>query len=329
MDSSTERRAQRLARWYPSTWRDRYGEEFVELLRSEIEERPHSAGRTLNVAMSGSFARLQVAGLAGDVLADEDQARASFSVLGVSLSVFLLFGIGIWAQLAIGWQWSAPDNQPTVWSMVAMSVSVAALACLGLLAAVPVIWSIARNALRRHSVLRAPALLFIASAAVLFIGGRHFGNGWPGTGGHPWAHQGLVPGGVAAFSWASTLSVTSYWAHPAALLHFPAAEVLWMAVSPLAVIGVTVASVKIIRRLDLSEKVIAYEAQIVRVACVAMLGLFAGGLGWLADGGPGPRNLFHAGAIDYVGLGAMATSLVIAIVAAERVRSRPRLAAHN
>ena len=39
-------------------------------------------------------------------------------------------------------------------------------------------------------------LLQADPAAVTFAGGRHFGNGWPGTG----AHRGFVPGGLAAFS---------------------------------------------------------------------------------------------------------------------------------
>ena len=45
-----------------------------------------------------------------------------------------------------------------------------------------------------------------------------------------------MPAGVAAFSWAATLSVSSYWAHPAALAAFPAGEIAWMAVSPLALV---------------------------------------------------------------------------------------------
>ncbi len=40
-------RAARLLRWYPRAWRERYGEEFAELLIDEMEERPRSAGRTL------------------------------------------------------------------------------------------------------------------------------------------------------------------------------------------------------------------------------------------------------------------------------------------
>jgi len=45
-------RAQRLLRWYPKAGRDRYGAEFTELLISDIQERPRSARRTLDVAMA-------------------------------------------------------------------------------------------------------------------------------------------------------------------------------------------------------------------------------------------------------------------------------------
>jgi hypothetical protein len=49
----TERRARRLLRWYPEAWRRRYGEEFVELLIADIEERPRSRRRTLDLALRG------------------------------------------------------------------------------------------------------------------------------------------------------------------------------------------------------------------------------------------------------------------------------------
>lgn len=55
-----ERRAQRLVRWYPRDWRRRYGEEFTQLLADDIEERPRSWRRTLDVAQSGLTARVTV-----------------------------------------------------------------------------------------------------------------------------------------------------------------------------------------------------------------------------------------------------------------------------
>ena len=151
----------------------------------------------------------------------------------------------MWSQLTTGWQWSAPGTAAVTVAMLAMSAAMLALFALAVLAVLPVAW---RVAAARAQGLRGPSALFLAGLAVVFVGGRHFGNGWPGTGGHPWAHQGLVPGGVAAFSWASTLSVSSFWAHPAALAAFPAAELAWMALSPLAVAGAVTGAATVVRR---------------------------------------------------------------------------------
>src|SRR6202046_500611 len=59
------RRADRLLRWSPRPWRDRYGAEFTELLIADISERPRSPRRSLDVMRGGIRARLADAGLAG------------------------------------------------------------------------------------------------------------------------------------------------------------------------------------------------------------------------------------------------------------------------
>src|SRR6202021_413611 len=59
------RRADRLLRWYPRPWRDRYGAEFTELLIADIDERPRSPRRSLDVARGGIRARLAAAGPPG------------------------------------------------------------------------------------------------------------------------------------------------------------------------------------------------------------------------------------------------------------------------
>lgn len=64
-ESDAARRAGRLLRWYPRVWRDRYGEEFAELLIADIEERPRAVGRTVDVILGGFVARLSAAGLCG------------------------------------------------------------------------------------------------------------------------------------------------------------------------------------------------------------------------------------------------------------------------
>lgn len=306
------RRAHRLLRWYPKQWRARYEDEFMELLVADLEERPHSWHRTLDIARGGLVARSASAGLGGHPLDPADGQRRSLVAIGGALSVFLVFALAIWAQLTIGWQWSPPSTGATSLAMFVMSGAIVVLAALCLAAAVPVMWSVAQQLWRRRaSDLLLPLLLAVAGTAVLVVGTHHFANGWPGTGGHAWGRQGIVPGGVAAYAWASTLFVTSYWAHPAALGGFPPGEVVWMVVSPLALVAVLVGLAKVMRRLHLSPRVLRFEKRLISAATLAMAAFFTGAGMWVFDGGPGPRNLFHIGAIDLIDLGALALAIVV------------------
>jgi hypothetical protein len=315
------RHASRLLRWYPETWRSRYGEEFAELLIADIFERPRSRTRTADVVRGGIVARLAAAGLCGCTLEASAQVRASLTSLGCCVAIFMGFGAAMWSQLAIGWQWSAPDTAATTVAMVVMSAAMLAFAVLAVAATVPVLWIAGSSLVRgRHPGLLGSAALAVACAVIMFVGGRHFGNGWPGTGGHPWARQGLVPGGVAAFSWASTLFVSSYWAHPSALASFPAAELAWMALSPLAVAGLVGGAVSLVRRTEFSARVLDFETRLGAAACATMAVFLTGCCAWILDGGPGPRNLFHVGAIDTAGTVVMTIALVAAWQAARTAR---------
>jgi hypothetical protein len=323
LDSATAgRRAERLLRWYPKSWRKRYGDEFVELLAAEYLERPRSWGRKANVAWSGIVARLTDVGLTSHSLEPSHQIRASLASLGCALAVFVAFGAAMWSQLTVGWQWARPDTIGTRAAMLVMSAALLLYLVLGSLAAIPLaVVIVGRMARRRAPGLVRPTLLLLTGSALLVVGARHFGNGWPGTGGHHWAHQGLVPGGAAAFLWASTLSISSYWVHPAALLAFPAPEVVWMVVSPLAMVCVVTGASKIVRRLEASARLLQYERQLGRVAAYATGVFMVGSCFWIVDGGPGPRDLFHAGAIDVAALIAMATTSLVALRAHHRAHS--------
>jgi hypothetical protein len=315
------RRAGRLLRWYPKAWRSRYGEEFTELLISDISERPGSWARTADIARGGIVARLAGAGLCGCGSDPSGQVRASLVSLACCVTIFLGFGAALWSQLTIGWQWSEPDTGATIAATVVMSVAMLAFGILALAAALPVAWSVmSRIRRRRPAGLIGPLMLFGAGTVIMVAGARHFGNGWPGTGGHPWAAQGLVPGGVAAFSWASTLSVSSYWAHPAALAGFPWTEIAWMALSPLAVAGAVGGAAVLIRRTDLSPGVLRLEARLGSAACATMAVFLAGCCVWIAGRGHGPEQLFHAGAIDVAGAVTMAIALVVGRQAVRQAR---------
>jgi hypothetical protein len=307
-------RAARLLRWYPAAWRIRYDEEFTELLIADIRERPRSAARTLDVARGGIVARLADAGLAGLPVraatapgARDRQARAGLASLGCAAAVFLGFGAALWSQLTIGWQWAAPASGTATVATVVTSAAMLAFLALGAAAALPAACAVAVQAVRRpRRALTVPAALLITATTLLFVGGRHFGNGWPGTGGH----RGLVPGGLAAFEWATSLSVSSYWAHPGALAAFPAAELAWMAVSPIALACAVAAAATLVRRTEFSPRLLAFEARLGTVACAVMAVFLAGCSCWVATGGQ--RSLFHAGLIDVAGVTMMALAFGIA-----------------
>lgn len=280
----------------------------MELLIADIRERPGSVARTLDVARGGIVARLTGAGFCGF-----PPAGASLGAFGVCVTVFAGFGAAMWSQLLVGWQWARPGTASTA-AVVVMTAALLVLAVLAVLAAVPVIGA-ARG--QRSWRLARPATVAVAGLAVLVVGTRHFENGWPGTGGHAWAH--VVPGGVAAFAWAATLFVTSYWAHPAALASFPAPEVAWMAVSPVALVCVAGGAVVLVRRLELSPRVLRFEARLGAAAWLTMAGFLAGGALWL--GGGHPAAPFRPGAIDIAGLVAMTATLALARRPARQVRT--------
>lgn len=335
------RRAARLLRWYPEPWRDRYGAEFTELLISDISDRPRSSARTLDVARGGIVARLARAGLAPvpfraggrDPAAPGQHVTASLAALGCSLAVFLAFGAAMWSQLVIGWQWSAAPggaapggapvlSRPAAFATVVTSVTMLALLAIALLAVLPIVVTVAaRFAKRRHDRLAVPAIAALTAATALFIGGRHFGNGWPGTGGQ---HGGLVPGGLAAFEWATSLSVSAYWAHPAALAAFPAPELAWMALSPFALTAAVASAVAATRGAGLTPRVLVFETRLAVAACAVMAVFLAGCCCWVATGGQ--QSPFHAGRIDLAGVGMLALALATAVQAARAASFRLRLA---
>jgi hypothetical protein len=127
---------------------------------------------------------------------------------------------------------------------------------------------------------------------------------------------------VAAFGWALTLSVTSYWAHPAALLAFPAAELAWMVISPAALAVMAAGLARLVRRLDLPPRLLRYQARLGQLAAAGMAVFLAGAASWVLAGQHGPGTLFRPGAIDVAALAAMALALAVGWHALRRTAAR-------
>lgn len=310
--SDPRSRAERFLRWYPAEWRSRYGNEFEELLVSDISERPRCPRRTFDVAVGGLMARGAEAGLVGPGARSSRQAQRSLVTSGCAIAVFMVVAISMWSQLNVARSWSAPATSDTRTALLIMTVAL--FSCLGitLVGAVPVAWELAGAICQpRGREIRRPALLFCAGIALLVAGGLYFRHGWVRSGLQSWGHHVVGHDVAVSFLWASTVTVSSYWAHPTILLSFPLAEIGWMAVSPLAIIASLVGAAGTMRRLDLSPRTLKFATYTVRAASVGLALFLFATLLWLIDGGPGPNDLFQAGTVDLIGVGAMVITLGI------------------
>ena len=97
-----ETQAARLLRWYPRTWRSRYGEEFAELLIADITEQARvPTARTLDVARAaahpGPSSPRPGSPATGrsNPIRTVRRARSSLAWLACSLAVFLGFGVAM------------------------------------------------------------------------------------------------------------------------------------------------------------------------------------------------------------------------------------------
>lgn len=315
-----ERRAERLVRCYPKVWRARYGQEFVQLLVDEMTDAPRSMARVVDVVAHGLWARLAATGVVGSVVEREPRTRAMLGALAGVGVLFVLLAVGVWSQLTIGWQWSAPADPGTRTAMWLMSAALLGFACvlvlvIGLLGAV-VVRRLAGGA--TAGVWR-PVLVSLAAGVVLCLGCRHFGAHWPGTGGHSWPGRDFVPGWVARLGWAGTLWISAYWAHPDALRSFPIDEVAWMAISPFAWLTLLAAGIATVSRLQLTPRLHRW-AVLIGGAVVGMMIVFLAGAGiWVFSSGPGPRNLFAVGTIDVAVVAVLAGGLIVATHLVRRV----------
>jgi hypothetical protein len=311
----------RLLRWYPPKWRERYGEEFLELLRDDAADRPPSWRTTADVIGNGLVARIRSAGITGPAASGADAARTGLASIACAAAIFLTFGVTMWSQVVVGWRWEPPGDHAVTVAMLLMSSMTAVAVVLVGLAAVPVL-GLAVGQLPRRARLAGPLLAVFVGAAALVVGSVHFSAVWPGTGGHPWRLHALVPAPVASVAWAATLGISSYWAHPTALQGFPAGQLAWMLAAPASITAVIAGFTLLVRRTVMPSVLLRYESVLARLGVVAMTGFLAGATSWVVAGGaPGPTGIYRVGVIDIVGLLVLALTATVGIRAGRRMRA--------
>ncbi len=304
-----ERQALRLVHCYPKQWRARYGDEFTQLLIDELTDGELSASRKLDVFAHAVWTRLTYAARGGSALDSERRMPSMLSAVSVVSVVFVMLAVGVWAQLTVGWQWSAPGAGTSA-AMWLMSVGLFGLGALAVLVTALLALRLVRVARGGEAGHLRAVMVWLAAAAVLYLGCRHFGPHWPGTGGHRWSGRGLAPAWLARLSWAGTLWISSYWAHPVALGSFPATELAWMVISPAAWLALIVSTAVSVRRLELTPKLQRVAVALGALAGTGMVIFLAGAGLWVFSDNSGPRSLFAVGAIDFAIVAILAASLI-------------------
>jgi len=82
-----------LVRWYPASWRARYGDEFEALMSDSLGGRPPTPRFRLSIAWAGLRERAHDAGLAGDGAAPAERVRGASLVILCAWTSFVVGGM--------------------------------------------------------------------------------------------------------------------------------------------------------------------------------------------------------------------------------------------
>jgi hypothetical protein len=233
---SEERRdLSRLLRWYPATWRERYGEELGALIEDQLEDRDPTPRFRLSIAWAGLRERAYGAAIVGRSSSPPERARAGVLLVLAAWAAFVIAGAS-YSKFSEHFANALPSTDRatpnTAFDVVVFTAAIAAgLLVIGVVVAVPAVLRFLRGGgwheIKRH-------LFWAAGLSGVTIAGV--------AGLAPWAHSLTVAqrnGTDAAYG-----AVFLIWAL------FGAASVgLW-----------TRATIAIARRLGLDRRTIAIES---------------------------------------------------------------------
>jgi hypothetical protein len=284
-------RAARLLRWYPSAWRERYGEEFADHLEQEFADRRVDLRRSVNVAYKGLVARADDVGLSNASLNPGGQTRAalgtSFALIGLTAALVLNF----WSYAML--QWSArhyhpiPVDATTGTLTVATGLLVMVLVAMVLIVLVSAVRQIVRG---RGRPIVAP-LIFATGSLACF---SYFLPPWlPGMfaryshmfqGGYRWTHPGPAAYGLASIAKFVTQPWVTMW--DPGISGEPTSQAVMNDLTPLAVLVFAVAMAYLVRRVELPR-----IGERLGSSTVVLLGVLSGVflitlVVWFTVGGP-------------------------------------------
>jgi hypothetical protein len=167
---------ERLLRWYPPAWRDRYGEDFAAYLEDAYPSGRLPWRARLSVVIGGIGERVRYAGIVGDRLPVADRARATVLVVLCSWTAFVIAGSSF-AKLSEHFDQALPEDMAShhvpdvAFAIVQVTAGLAGcLVVLGALLAVPPLVRFLRSggwsAIRPHVVAAAACTTAAALSAI-------------------------------------------------------------------------------------------------------------------------------------------------------------------
>lgn len=299
-----ERRAQKLLRWYPRSWRDRYGDEFAALLVDDIADRPRSVFRDLDVVRAGLGARLALCGLTRGQVPNRSVAT---TVAGAGIVVYLGAAVSIWTQLVNAWLTAPPATPVPTVSLVVLSTWITGSLLIGVVIGALVATAVIRACRSGCArLLVRPLVMLSASTAVLIAGVLLMASRSPGArAGH---HDGALAA-AARVGWAATDTINTFWLHPSRLLALPVLEISWMVVSPIAVVALLWSLLRVVRSCGVVHSRLPRHA--LRASAFLAPPCFVGAAGWVLGSQHAANANYRAGTLDVALVAGMAVAAYV------------------
>jgi hypothetical protein len=213
--TAATRHARRLLRWYPAAWRERYGDEFVDLMEQEVTDNPKSSGRTLNIAYKGASARLSELGVVGVTVNPRNQTTAVIASTFFVATAFLAIAVDTWSGAMLTWNLGRQASLPVTFGAGALTALTAVIA-LALIAIFGILtWLSARRIGQRQAKgLIGPWSLILVMMAFIIYSVHNALHFVIARGGIQWTNAGEAVKQLAGASSAVISTITRTWVHP-------------------------------------------------------------------------------------------------------------------
>lgn len=279
------RRAERLLRWYPLAWRERYGSEFVDLMEQEMADAPRSATRTANIIYKGLKARLSDLGVVGDTVSPANQTRAAVATSFVFVAAFLVLALHYWSIGMNFWDDGGIKESFAVTAWLGAATVFAGILCLSVIAWVFSLLWFAGKDLIRHKTKGVATPLAVIVASIVFLVYMVYPNirnalALQGT---DWLQPGQVIKMISLETNGVLINVYGVWSHPGLRLNSGS---ITFALTPIVLVTFALCVARLIRRTEFSGKVIRISRRASISLSVTMLLFLVSYLGWVFSGGP-------------------------------------------